>query len=273
MHVYSFYNPETVYTIKGYVYETDGYELPAALVYVVGDDGTNEKLTVRSDGSFTKVVKPGVSYLMLATCEGYLNHREELKVEETEESHEEVLQFPLPPIATPVLIDNIFYEFDRADLTKDSEEALDKLVAMLNENPHVTIELSSHCDYKGSAEYNKGLSQRRAESVVNYLIAHGIAQDRLTPRGYGKERPKTIKKKLAEKYKWMKADDVLTEEYIKALKDDEKEEICNSLNRRTEFTVLRTTYGMFDENGNLKVTPKPQSKQEEHDDDDAFFIE
>ena len=71
----------------------------------------------------------------------------------------------------------------------------------------------------------------------------------------------------------MKADDVLTEEYIKALKDDEKEEICNSLNRRTEFTVLRTTYGMFDENGNLKVTPKPQSKQEEHDDDDAFFIE
>ena len=272
-HIYSFYNPETVNTIKGYVYETDGYELPAALVYVVGDDGTNEKLTVRSDGSFTKVVKPGVSYLMLATCEGYLNHREELKVEETEESHEEVLQFPLPPIATPVLIDNIFYEFDRADLTKDSEEALDKLVAMLNENPHVTIELSSHCDYKGSAEYNKGLSQRRAESVVNYLIAHGIAQDRLTPRGYGKERPKTIKKKLAEKYKWMKADDVLTEEYIKALKDDEKEEICNSLNRRTEFTVLRTTYGMFDENGNLKVTPKHQSKQEEHDDDDAFFIE
>lgn len=272
-HIYSFSNPEIVNTIKGYVYEMDGYELPAAMVYVVGDDGTNEKLTLRSDGSFTKVVQPGVSYLLLAACDGYLNHREELKIEETDESHEDVLQFPLPPIATPVLIDNIFYEFDRADLTKDSEEALDKLVAMLNENPHVTIELSSHCDYKGSAEYNKRLSQRRAESVVNYLISHGIAQDRLTPVGYGKERPKTIKRKIAEKYKWLKADDVLTEEYIKKLKDKEKEEICNSLNRRTEFTVLRTTYGMFDENGNLKVQPKPAKKQEDEEGDYDFFLE
>lgn len=269
-HIYSFDNPEIVNTIKGYVYEIDGYELPAAQVYIVGDDGTNEKLSVRSDGSFTKVVTPGVSYLMLATCQGYLNHREELKVAATDESHEDVLQFPLASISTPVLIDNIFYEFDRADLTKASELELDKLVALLNENPHVTIELSSHCDYKGSAEYNKRLSQRRAESVVNYLIAHGIAADRLTPMGYGKERPKKIKKKVAEKYPWLKVDDELTPDFIKALKNPEKEEICNSLNRRTEFTVLRTTYGLFDENGNLKAQPKPAKKPESSSDDVDF---
>lgn len=269
-HIYSFDNPEIVNTIKGYVYEIDGYELPAAQVYIVGDDGTNEKLSVRSDGSFTKVVTPGVSYLMLATCQGYLNHREELKVAATDESHEDVLQFPLASISTPVLIDNIFYEFDRADLTKASELELDKLVALLNENPHVTIELSSHCDYKGSAEYNKRLSQRRAESVVNYLIAHGIAADRLTPMGYGKERPKKIKKKVAEKYPWLKVDDELTADFIKALKNPEKEEICNSLNRRTEFTVLRTTYGLFDENGNLKAQPKPTKKPESSSDDVDF---
>ena len=271
-HIYSFDNPEIVNTIKGYVYEIDGYELPAAQVYVVGDDGTNEKLSVRSDGSFTKVVEPGVSYLLLATCQGYLNHREELKVKPTTESHEDVLQFPLASISMPVLIDNIFYEFDKADLTKESEASLDKLVALLNENPHVTIELSSHCDYKGSAEYNKRLSQRRAESVVNYLIAHDIAADRLTPMGYGKERPKKIKKKVAEKYPWLKADDVLSEEFIKNLKDKEKEEICNSLNRRTEFTVLRTTYGMFDEKGNLKVQPKPTEKQQTAGEDEEIIL-
>jgi hypothetical protein len=67
-----------VQTVKGWVYEMEGYELPAAQVYVVGDDGTNEKLSVRSDGSFTKVLNEGVSYLFLAACKGYLNHTEQV---------------------------------------------------------------------------------------------------------------------------------------------------------------------------------------------------
>ena len=93
--------------------------------------------------------------------------------------------------------------------------------------------------YKGAAAYNKRLSQKRAEAVVAYLIDHGIASDRLTPKGYGKERPKTIKKKLTEKLTWLKEGDVLTEVFIKAIKDEKKREICNQLNRRTEFSVLR----------------------------------
>jgi hypothetical protein len=64
--------------------------------------------------------------------------------------------------------------------------------------------------------------------------------------GYGKEKPKTIKRKLTEKYPWLKEGDVLTEAFITALKDEEKQEICNQLNRRTEFIVLRTTYGLFE---------------------------
>ena len=244
-HIYSFYNPEIVQTVKGWVYEKDGYELPEALVYMVGNDGTNLKLSVKGDGSFTHEIKPNVDYVFLGTCKGFLNHQEHLKVEPVEESEEYVLQFPLASITAPVLIDNIFYDFDKATLRPESTEALDKLVVLLNENPNVTIELSAHADYRGSAEYNKRLSQRRAESVVNYLIEHGIASDRLSPVGYGKEKPKTIKKKLTEKYPYLKADDVLTEEFIKTL-DEEQQEICNQLNRRTEFIVLRTTYGMFD---------------------------
>ena len=169
------------------------------------------------------------------------------------------------------MIDNIFYDFDKATLRPESEKALDDLVKLLNENPNVTIELSAHTDCIGSADYNKRLSQRRADAVVAYLTAHGIAQDRLTPVGYGKEHPKKIRKKLTEKYNWLKENDVLTEDFIKKLPKD-KQEICNQLNRRTEFIVLRTTYGMFDEKGNLKQKPKPKTTQKS-DDEYEIFIE
>ena len=245
-HIYSFEKHEVIQTVKGWVYEQDGYELPEALVYMVGNDGTNQKLSVKGDGSFTEQIKPGVDYVFLGTCKGYLNHKEQLKVDTVQESEEYVLQFPLASITAPVLIDNIFYDFDKATLRPESTEALDNLITLLNENPNVTIELSAHTDYRGSAAYNQRLSQRRAESVVNYLTEHGIAPDRLTAVGYGKEKPKTIKRKLTEKYDWLKEGDVLTEEFITALKDEEKQEICNQLNRRTEFIVLRTTYGMFE---------------------------
>ena len=243
-HIYSFNNPEIVTTMKGWVYEKDGYELPAAQVMVVGNDGTYRKLPVKSDGSFTLPIHPEVDYLVMASCKEFLNHKEELRIDSAKESKEYVLQFPLASISAPVLIDNIFYDFDKATLTPASTQALDKLVALLKENSHVTIELSAHCDYKGNSEYNKRLSQRRAQSVVDYLIAHGIEKDRLTPVGYGKERPKTIRRKLTEKYPWLKEDDVLTQDFI--LKQTrEHQEICNQLNRRTEFKVLRTTYKLF----------------------------
>ena len=277
-HIYSFVNPEIVQSVKGWVYEQEGYELPAAQVYMVGSDGTNLKLGVKSDGSFEKELTPGVEYMFLATCKGFLNHKEELKVVPMNDSHEYVLQFPLASITAPVLIDNIFYDFNKATLRPESQTALDELVKLLNENPNVTIELSSHCDYKGSSAYNKLLAQRRAESVVNYLVDKGIARDRLSPVGYGKEKPKTIRKKLTEKLTWLKEGDVLTEEFIKKL-DPEKQEVCNQLNRRTEFIVLRTTYGMFDENGQLKAVPKksanPQGgkNQKEALDDFDVFVE
>lgn len=270
-HIYSFENPEIVQTVKGWVYEQDGYELPNALVYMVGNDGTNLKLSVKGDGSFTQQINPNVDYVFLGTCKGFLNHKEQLRVEPSGRSEEHVLQFPLASITAPVLIDNIFYDFDKATLRPESTTALDELIKLLNENPNVTIELSAHCDYRGPEAYNKLLSQRRAESVVAYLTEHGIAADRLSPVGYGKEKPKTIKKKLTEKLTFLKEGDVLTEEFIKKL-PEEQQEICNQLNRRTEFIVLRTTYGMFDKEGNLKNPPKREAVREADDDgfDDLF---
>ena len=253
-HIYSFYNPEIVQTIKGWVYEQDGYELTAAQVYMVGNDGTNLKLSVRSDGSFTQEIKPEVDYVLLATCKGYLNHQEQIRVEASKKSEEHVLQFPLANISAPVLIENIFYDFNKATLRPESKQALDQLVQLLNENPNITIELSAHTDCRGSEIYNEQLSQRRAESVVAYLISHGIATDRLTPKGYGESNPKRIKARTAEKYEFLKEGDVLTEEMISAL-PEELQEQCHQMNRRTEFKVLRTTYGMLDKAGKLIQKP------------------
>lgn len=268
-HIYSFENPEIVQNVIGWVYEEDGYELTDAQVFIVGNDGTNEKAIIKLDGSFSFQVKPEVDYVFLATCNGHLNCKQELHVPKAEDSEEYVLQFPLAQKTEPVLIENIFYDFDKATLRPESTVALDRLIEMLTNNPNVTIELRSHCDSRGADEYNKRLSQRRAEAVTEYLFAHGIAEDRVTPMGYGEEVPKTVKKKLTEKLPWLKEGDVLNDEFISKL-DEDKQEICHQLNRRTEFFVLRTTYGMYDENGNLKPQAKPQKKVEINEEDFEF---
>lgn len=254
--IYSFSFPEILLSVKGWVYEQDGYELPEAVVYMVGNDGTNMKIGVNLEGSFEQPLAPGGKYLFLATCRGYLNYRTELTVDSlAQKEHQYVLQFPLPSISIPVLVRGVYYEFDKADLTDNSREALDRLVKVLKENPNITIELSAHCDYRGRAEYNERLSQRRAESVVKYLTEHGIEAERLTAKGYGESQPKTVSKKMTEKYPFLHENDVLTEEFILKL-NPEQQEVCNSLNRRTEFRVLRTTYGLVDSQGNLVARPQ-----------------
>lgn len=257
--IYEFSYPEKLLTVKGWVYEQDGYELPEATVYMVGSDGTNIKTGVKSDGSFEQPLIPGVDYLFLATCKGYLNVPQQLHADSVEEERQYVLQFPLPSISMPVLVRNVFYEFDSAEIIPESEESLSRLQKLLNENPNITIELSAHCDYRGDSLYNRLLSQRRAESVVRYLTQHGIDSLRLTPQGYGEDMPKIVNRKLLDTYPFLHEGDTLTEAYILAtdtlgrpLLDSLQQEVCNALNRRTEFRVLRTTYGLFDAEGNLR---------------------
>lgn len=249
-HIYSFEKPEVVQSVVGWVYEQDGYELPQAVVYMVGDDGTNMKFGLRPDGSFEQAIKPGVKYVLLATCDGFLNYKEELTVDSSEVSTTDTLYFPLPSMNSPVLVRNVFYEFNSAQLTDASRQSLDRLVQLLADNANVSIELSSHCDYRGNELYNRRLSQHRAESVVGYLVSHGVDSARLKAVGYGKLRPKVVTKRLAETYKFLHEGDTLTEKYIKKLKPGQQD-TCNALNRRTEFRVLTTTYGLTDAQGNI----------------------
>ena len=147
-------------------------------------------------------------------------------------------------ISKPNILENIFYDFDKATLRPESRTALDELVGMLRDNPNITIEMASHTDRWGSDEYNISLSQRRARSVVDYLIESGIAADRLQAQGYGESRPKTVSKRIAREYPQFPEGQVLDEEYIESL-SEENQEIADQINRRTEFQVLTTDYQMY----------------------------
>lgn len=243
-HLYSFELPTITIFIEGLVSDVDEYPIEDATVRIVGKDGLNVKVPAKKDGSYRVELERDVRYVMMASARGYLNQNFELKTGPEEKNETYIVDFYLSPISKPVVIDNIFYDFDKATLRPESQKALDEMIKMLNDNPNVTIELGAHTDRKGTDQYNERLAQRRAQSVVDYLIAGGIDKERLEAKGYGESVPKTINKKLAKSFDFLKEGDVLTEEFILTL-TPEQQEMADQINRRTEFKVLRTNYNLF----------------------------
>lgn len=243
-HIYSFELPIITVFIEGIVNDVDEYPIEDATVRIVGKDGLNVKVPVKKDGTYRVELERDIRYVMMASARGYLNQNYELHTGPEEKNETYIVDFFLSPISKPVVIENIFYDFDKATLRPDSKKALDEMIKMLNDNPNVTIELGAHTDRKGTDEYNERLAQRRAQSVVDYLIAGGIETARLEAKGYGESVPKTINKKMAKQFDFLNEGDVLTEEFILAL-PPEQQEIADQINRRTEFKVLRTNYNLF----------------------------
>lgn len=243
-HIYSFELPTITIFIEGIVNDVDEYPIEDATVRIVGKDGLNVKVPVKKDGTYRVELERDIRYVMMASARGYLNQNYELHTGPEEKNETYIVDFFLSPISKPVVIDNIFYDFDKATLRPESKKALDEMIKMLNDNPNVTIELGAHTDRKGTDQYNERLAQRRAQSVVDYLIAGGIEAARLEAKGYGESVPKTINKKMAKQFDFLKEGDVLTEEFILAL-PPEQQEIADQINRRTEFKVLRTNYNLF----------------------------
>lgn len=243
-HLYSFELPLITVFIEGFVFDVDENPIENATVRIVGKDGLNEKTLAKKDGTYRVELERDIKYVMMASARGYLNQNFELKTGPEEKNETYVVDFFLSPISKPVVIENIFYDFDKATLRPESEKALDEMIKMLNDNPNVTIELGAHTDRKGTDSYNERLAQRRAQSVVDYLIANGIHTDRLEAKGYGESVPKAINKKMAKSYDFLNEGDVLTEEFILTL-PPEQQEMADQINRRTEFKVLRTNYNLF----------------------------
>lgn len=243
--IYSFERPSIKVTISGMVLDRDDEPIPDAVIRIVGDDGSNQKEQGRKDGSFSFKLNRGVRYVMMAGCRGYLNGKQEFMSDTAEVDAEYYVDFILASVTKPVILENIFYDFDRATLRPESETALDnELINILNDNPNITIELASHTDFRGRDAYNQDLSQRRAQSVVDYLISKGIAPDRVKAVGYGETVPKVITKKLASMYPQFKEGEVLSEEYINTL-TEEDQEVAHQINRRTEFQVMSITYNLY----------------------------
>lgn len=243
-HIYTFELPELKINISGWVLDKDEEPVPNAVIRIVGNDGSNQKQVARDDGSFSFPLDRGVSYVMLAGAKGYLNARQEFTSDLAEEDAEYGVDFILASINKPVVVENIFYDFDKATLRPDSRKALDELAQVLRDNPNVTIEMASHTDRKGTDAYNVDLSARRARSVIDYLISVGIAPERLQSQGYGKQRPKTITKKLNRLYPQFEEGIILTPEFIENLTPQDQD-AADQINRRTEFQVLSIDYRMY----------------------------
>ncbi len=243
-HIWNFSLPELEYKMEGKITDNKEEPLNNASLRIVGDDGSIEKITVKKDGSYSENIKKNTKYVLLASCRGYLNSKNEVSTKGMENNKTFPLDFQLASISRPVKINNIFFKFGSSELTPESSAALDDLVKLLNDNPNITIEIGAHTDMVGTEEANNLLSTQRAQSVVNYLLKAGVEKERLTPRGYGKSTPVTVDKNLARQYKFLKVNTILDEDFINTLKEEEQE-IANQINRRTEFKVLKTTYKMY----------------------------
>ncbi|WP_426489859.1 OmpA family protein [Hymenobacter sp. 102] len=172
-----------------------------------------QAVTTGPDGKFSmKLDTATASYSLIANRSGYFTARNALSTIGRRPA-QDALPDPMNDVRVPVtltltkivknkaiVVDNIFYDYDKADIRPDAAVELDKLVETLNDNPKITIELSSHTDSRGKDAYNLALSQRRAESAVAYIVSKGIDKSRITAKGYGETRPVLKNAKTEEDY-------------------------------------------------------------------------
>ena len=239
--IWSFELPVYEYILEGKVLDESSNPIPDALVKLVSNNGLNVRVLTKKDGTYRMKIEKNIDCVLLASARGYLNIQGKISIPETSESKIFTKNFQLSTIYKPIQIDNIFYEFGKWDLTPSSEEGLKALTNILTTNPNIIIEISAHTDFVGNNESNKVLSQKRAKSVVDYLISKGIPSARLSSVGYGEEKPFVVDERTAQKYAFLKVNDVLSEDFVTKLNPDQQE-IANQINRRTEFRVLKTNF-------------------------------
>ena len=184
------------------------------------------------NGTFAFTVYGDENYILIGEKENYFSTRGEfttigkeldkstLKDFITNVEFEKNLILDRIIVNKSIVLDNIYYDLDKADIREDAALELDKLVVILRDNPNISIELSSHTDDRASVEYNQDLSQRRAESAVYYILSKGITENRIIAKGYGESQL-----------------------IIANAKSEEEHQI----NRRTEFKV--TSYEFIDSSG------------------------
>ena len=172
-------------------------------VELIGRNGQKiQEVTTGADGKFSiKLDSAAASYSLVADRPGYFTARNSVSTIGRKPSQDqlpnEMNDVTIPVTLTltkivknkAIVVDNIFYDYDKAEIRSDAATELDKLVETLNDNPKITIELSSHTDSRGKDAYNQTLSQKRAQSAVDYIISKGVDKSRITAKGYGETQP------------------------------------------------------------------------------------
>lgn len=145
----------------------------------------------RKDGTFFWVLPGNREYAMYVEKEGYLFHSQNFVVREERLDSALQVEVALQPIeaGSAIVLQNLFFDTDSYQIQPKSESELEKILQFLRKNPSVKVEISGHTDNRGSAAYNRTLSQNRANSVVEYLTKNGIQPSRLSARGYGDTQP------------------------------------------------------------------------------------
>jgi len=240
--IYSFILPAMEFVLQGVIKdENTDKPINGARIRIVGSDGTDLDITTKDDGTFRYKLNQHTDYIYIAKKEGYLNGKGRITTAELADSKVFRDEIRLASITNPVEVENVLYDFGKWELRPEAKKELNGLVDILKANPNITIELSSHTDMIGDSLSNISLSQKRAQSVVDYLVEKGIQKDRLVAKGYGKNISKVINGKIA-KDGVFKEGDILNEDYINKLLTQELKDQANQINRRTEFKVLSTNY-------------------------------
>jgi peptidoglycan-associated lipoprotein len=242
--IWSFELPELVYVLDGKIVDEKGNAIPDANVRLISNTGLNIKAQAKKDGTYRIKLDKDLDCVMMASARGYLNQKNSFTTRGLNGSKAFVIDFNLSSISKPVQMDDIFYEFGKWELTSASETGLQSLVKLLNDNPNITIEISSNTDCIGNSASNKTLSEKRAKSVIDYLISKGIVAERLSAKGNGEDKPVVADAITVQKYSFLKDGDILDELFVQKLTSDQQDKV-NQLNRRTEFKVLKTTYKLY----------------------------
>ena len=234
--IWRFDMPSMVFALQGTCYDkVTGQPLPGARVSVVGTNGSNFSALTDDNGGFAFVengkdryIKEGVSYSILAEKEGYLVVKDQITTVGLTESTTFVKEYFLEPVMNrSIPLPQILYDVDRFVLRPEAKDSLETLYVTLTDNPNIVIELRSHTDARPTRAYKGGnleLSQKRAQSCVNYLVEKGIDPARMVPVGRGPDEP------------------LVTMEQIKQMATKEEKEAAHQRNRRTDFKVLRTDF-------------------------------
>lgn len=251
--IWSFRMPPLRFIIEGTVTDlASGDPIPNAKVQMTGTDGSSVEITTdevgfyqfdQIEGSADRYVKKNVSYTIAVSADDYLNAKGQETTVGVERSTRFNKDFKLQPISDePIEFPEVRYDLASAELqvndSVNSKDSLNYLYNTLIENPNIVIELMAHTDTRGSASSNMDLSQRRAQSCVDYLISKGIAPERMVAKGYGETVPRELKSSTSQFEKGT----IITDDFISSLDSDQLKEAAHQLNRRTEFRILRDDY-------------------------------